>query len=209
MRAAAAVGIVLVFGLGSCGAAGVDLGTSPRSYKSSDYEKVLHRWTRTGRIFDHFDTNLKAYATYFSWDFTWAYAVRWAKTYRLDGKEAVALRRRLLSEKAKHHEFYLAVTTQDLRWNDLDHDDSIWQVRLVTSAGVKIAPSKIERIVPIKAVHRSFFPYTKTFYYAYRVRFPVTVAGNKVLGPHLKWFALRFSGPKGVVSLRWTTRSRP
>ena len=206
MKAARAISVLLGLAATACGHPGVDLAKRPRRYKSSDYEKVLARWTRSGRIFDHFDTNLKVWATYFSWDFTSAYAVRYARMFRLPNAEALALKRKLMADKSKVNEFYLAVTTQELRWNDLDQEDSIWKLRLITDRGATVAPTNIERIVPVKAVHRALFPYTKTFYYAYVVRFPMTASGHKVMVPSLRWFGLRFSGPKGTLTLQWKVR---
>ncbi len=206
MKLSRMVALVTAFLAAACSHPGLDLGQGPRHYKSSDYEKVLGRWTRSGRVFDHFDTNLKVTATYFSWDFTTAYAIRWAKMFRMPKVEAIEFRHKLLADKTRSNEFYLAVTTQELRWNDLDHKDSIWHIRLVTDRGDALPPITVERILPITASQRAMFPYTKTFYYAYKVRFSAFLSGRKVLDPGIRWFGLRFAGPKGVVTLKWKTR---
>lgn len=206
MKEATVVAVLVGLAAAACSHPGVDLAKGPRQYESSDYDKVLARWTKSGRIFDHFDTNLKVSATYFSWDFTSAYAARYASMFRLPKSEALALKRKLLADKAKVNEFYLAVTTQELRWNDLDRENSIWKLRLITDRGANVAPTDVKRIVPVTAVQRALFPYTKTFYYAYVVQFPVTASGRKVIEPGLRWFGLRFSGPKGTLTLRWKTR---
>ena len=71
--------------LAGCGHAKVSLADGPREYVPSDYEHVLDRWTRTEQLFAlaELDDVLTATATFESWDFRWAYVVRYAHDYRL------------------------------------------------------------------------------------------------------------------------------
>ena len=190
----------------ACKPPAVNLAQGPRKYKPKHYDAVLKRWTREGKVIKHFDTNLHAYATYWSWDFTWAYAVKRAKVFRLTPARAKALRAGLLGEKAKHNEFYLAATTQEERWNDFDDSDSIWKITLTNDKGKQVDPTEIEEIDPLTAVHKSFFPYTKLFFKGYIVRFPRRLSdGTEFIPAGTRKFTLQIAGPKGVVPLTWKT----
>src|SRR5690348_11566323 len=87
----AAVGLA---GLAGCSEPHVSLATGPREYVPGDYMQVLKRWTREDSVIDvsELDDKLTATATYESWDFRWAYVVRYADDYRL----SVEQRRELL-----------------------------------------------------------------------------------------------------------------
>ena len=72
-------------GLSGCAAQTVNLGEGPREYVATDYPEVLKRWTRSGSLvaIAQLDDLLSVSATYESWDFRWAYVVRYAQDYRL------------------------------------------------------------------------------------------------------------------------------
>ena len=65
----------------------------PREYVSTDYESVLRLWTRSAQFtsLDATDNVLTVTATYESWDFRWAYVVRYAEDYRLTVDQRKAL----------------------------------------------------------------------------------------------------------------------
>lgn len=189
-----------------CKPPAVDLSQGSRAYKPKHYDAVLKRWTREGKVIRHFDTNLHVYATYWSWDFTWAYAVKRAKAFRLTAARASAMRAGLLKEKTSHHEFYLAATTQEERWNDFDDNDSIWKITLVDDKGRQVDPVRIDKIDPLTAVHKSFFPHTRLFFMGYTVKFPRQLAdGSEFIPAGSRKLTLQIAGPKGVVRLTWKT----
>ncbi len=55
------------------------------------------------------DNVLTVTATYESWDFRWAYAIRYAEDYRLTVDQRHALLERSLAETREAHEFYVAL----------------------------------------------------------------------------------------------------
>src|SRR5215212_8037296 len=69
----------------ACSAPQVTLAEEPREYVATDYEVVLARWTRTEHLIalSELDDLLTVTATFESWDFRWAYVVRYAQDYRL------------------------------------------------------------------------------------------------------------------------------
>src|SRR5688572_31206927 len=72
-------------GVAACSAPQVSLAEEPREYVATDYEVVLARWTRTEHLIalSELDDLLTVTATFESWDFRWAYVVRYAQDYRL------------------------------------------------------------------------------------------------------------------------------
>src|SRR5688572_30036715 len=72
-------------GVTACSAPQVSLAEEPREYVATDYEVVLARWTRTEHLIAlaELDDLLTVTATFESWDFRWAYIVRYAQDYRL------------------------------------------------------------------------------------------------------------------------------
>ena len=71
--------------LPACRTPAVAMGEGPREYVAADYELVLKTWTRSDQLttVSAMDNVLTVTATYESWDFRWAYAIRYAEDYRL------------------------------------------------------------------------------------------------------------------------------
>ncbi len=207
-RMVRALPLLSALGLLACGEPRVSLARGPRRYGPDSYDTVLKRWTRSGRTLDHLDTPLAVTATFFSWDFAWAYAVKKAKILRLGKREALRLRKEILARSQQTLEFYVAAATQDLVANDLARKDSLWRVTLWTDAGLRVPASDIEQVRRKEGFPTRLFPYTGPFHEGYWVRFPRTWRGKPVLPGNTKWFALSFAGPKGYVRLVWKVRSR-
>ncbi len=195
-----------------CAAEQVSLDLGPREYVASDYERLLRRWTRTGELIqlDVLDNVLTATATYRSWDFRWAYVVRYSEDYRLTIDQRRALLARERQDVRREHEFFLALYAQRPKWGDLNVDNPAWIVRLIDDEGNETAPSEIERIRKPGALEQTYFPYTTAWRMAYRVHFPVVDAvGKRSISPTARWFGLRFTGPQGHQDLVWEIESQP
>ncbi|HEX4339822.1 MAG TPA: hypothetical protein VH062_28140 [Polyangiaceae bacterium] len=196
----------------ACGAQPVSLAQGPREYVATDYERVLDRWTRTEQLFvaSELDDLLTATATYESWDFRWAYVVRYAEDYRLTVDQRRALFERSLAEADKFHSFYVAVYAQRHQWSDLTAENAAWIIRLIDDKGNETAPSEIEAIRRPGAIERTYFPYTSPWRRAYRVRFPVSRAdGRRTIASDARWFGLRFAGAQGNEQLVWLVDPDP
>ncbi|MGH7434623.1 MAG: hypothetical protein ACRENE_03035 [Polyangiaceae bacterium] len=204
----AALFLVGLAGLAAAGCAEqkVSMGAGPREYVPSDYPLVLKRWTRSESLIQlaDLDDKLTVTATYESWDFRWAYVVRYAADYRLTVNQRSELLERTLHETADDHEFYVALYGTNWRWTDLSRPTSAWIVRLIDDQGNETAPSKIEPIPKPGPLERRYFPYTSVWRRAFRLRFPrATVDGRPTIAPSAQWFGVRFAGAEGNEELRW------
>jgi hypothetical protein len=184
----------------------VSLDTEPREYVATDYRDVLDRWTRTEQLLvvSELDDVLTATATYESWDFRWAYVIRYSEDYRLTVDQRSALLEQSLREVDQVHEFYVALYATTPKWADLTVDNSAWIVRLVDSRGNETAPAEIEHIRKPGAIERTYFPYTSPWRTVHRVRFPARRKdGTLSIAADAQWFGLRFTGAQGNTQLVW------
>jgi hypothetical protein len=198
--------VVALAGAPACASSTVSLAEGPREYVAIDYDSVLKRWTRSAQLtsLNAMDNVLTVSATYESWDFRWAYAVRYAEDYRLTVDQRHALLERSLAETRERHEFYLALYAQKHKWNDLTDEHPAWIVRLVDDAGTETAPSEIQVIRKPNAIELTYFPYTTPWRSAFRLTFPrVRADGRPTIPPEARWFGLRFAGPQGNQEVIW------
>jgi hypothetical protein len=199
MRPCLAALPLLLLPLAGCSEPQVSLAGGAREYVASDYSSVLKRWTREESLilFSDLEDKLTVTATYESWDFRWAYVIRYAEDYRL----TIEQRRELLE---RTHEFYVALYGTKWRWADLSRPTSAWIVRLIDDQGSETAPAKIEPIAKPGPIEYRYFPYTTVWRHAFRIRFPrVTNDGRPTIAPNARWFGLRFAGAEGNEELHW------
>lgn len=193
------------FALVACGEPHVSLAPGPREYVASDYPQILQRWTRTGSlvVLTRLDDLLTVTSTYESWDFRWAYVVRYAQDYRLTVEQRRALLQSTLDETRGEHQFYVALYGTNRRWTDLTRPNSSWIVRLIDDQGSETAPSKIELIAKPGALERTYFPYTSPWRQAFRIHFPRVADNKPTIADNARWFGLRFAGAEGNQELHW------
>jgi hypothetical protein len=189
-----------------CAEPKVSLTAGPREYVGSDYGQVLKRWTRSESLIavSELDDLLTVTATYESWDFRWAYVVRYAQDYRLTVDQRRLLLEKTLAETRESHRFYIALYGTNRRWTDLTKPTSSWIVRLIDDRGDETAPTQIELIAKPGPLERTYFPYTTPWRQVFRIQFPVAAAdGRPTIAADAKWFGLRFAGAQGNRELRW------
>lgn len=192
-----------------CATQTVNLAEGPREYVATDYESVLRKWTRTGDLFavSELESYLTVTATFESWDFRWAYVVRYVQDYRLTTEQRKKLLERTLDETREHHQFFVALYGGERRYNDLTRPDSAWIVRLIDDTGNETAPEEIIAIKKPNAVERTYFPYNNTYRQAFRIRFPhAKASGSPTISPQATWVGLRFAGAQGNSELVWTLK---
>lgn len=193
-----------------CAARQVDMAEGPREYVAADYDAVLRNWTRSRQLtsINELDNVLTVTATYESWDFRWAYVVRYAEDYRLTVDQRRTLLERALARARERHEFYVALYAQKYKWNDLNLEDPAWIVRLIDDAGTETAPIDIQAIRRPGAIELTYFPYTTPWRSAFRVSFPrVRADGRPSIPENARWFGLRFAGAQGNETLVWHVTS--
>ncbi len=204
--AAGAVILVLALALSGCKPPPVSMAEGPREYVATDYEAVLKHWTREESLilFDELERALTVAATLESWDFRWAYVVRYAQDYRLTIPQRQRLLSKQLNETRKTHQFFVALYGAKQKHNDLTKSDSAWIVRLIDAAGNETAPSQIESIKKPNILERRYYPFNTVWRKAFRIRFPTHGAGGRpTLAPDAEWVGLRFAGAWGNTDLIW------
>jgi hypothetical protein len=190
----------------ACGEPRVSLRTGPREFVASQYPQILSRWTRSKSLItlDKLDDLLTVTATYESWEFRWAYVVRYAQDFRLTVEQRRVLLDKTLAQTQERHNFYVALYGTNRRWTDLSRPNSAWIVRLIDSDGNETAPTTIEIIPKPGALERTYFPYTTVFRQAFRIQFPRTTSdGRPTIAPDATWLGLRFAGAEGNEELHW------
>jgi hypothetical protein len=206
MRLALTWTMLFALAAAACSEPKVSLAPGSREYVASDYPQVLKRWTRSQNLIavSELDDLLTVTATYESWDFRWAYVVRYSQDYRLTVEQRRALLDRTLAETHDVHQFYVALYGSNRRWTDLTKPNSAWIVRLIDDQGDEAAPTVIEPIAKPGALERTYFPYTTVWRQAFRIRFSRTMPdGRPTIAPDARWFGLRFAGAEGNEELRW------
>ncbi len=198
--------LVLGIALGGCSEPKVSLATGPREYTENDYQQVLQRWTREKSLIlvSELDSPLTVTATFESWDFRWAYVVKYANDYRLTVEQRRALLERTLAETHDGHRFYVALYGTKVRWTDLTRPNTAWIVRLIDEEGNETAPISIELIARPGPLEIRYFPYSTVWRNVFRIKFPTTTPdGRATISASARWFGLRFAGAEGNEELRW------
>jgi hypothetical protein len=150
------------------------------------------------------DNVLSVTATYESWDFRWAYVVRYAEDYRLTIDQRRTLLEASLAESRREHEFFLALFAQKYKWGNMAEDNPAWIVRLIDDTGNEVAPQEITEIRHPGAIEHTYFPYTTPWRRLFRISFPIAFGdGRPTISPHARWFGLRFAGAQGNDELVW------
>ena len=189
-----------------CATQTVSLQEGPREYVATDYENVLRTWTRTEHLIAlaELENFLTATATFESWDFRWAYVVRYVQDYRLTIDQRKKLLEKALEETRQRHQFFVAIYGGERKYNDLTKTDSAWIVRLIDDTGNETAPEEITAIRKPNALERVYYPYNSVYRQAFRIRFPrKTEGGRATIARDARWFGLRFAGAQGNSELIW------
>jgi hypothetical protein len=196
-------------GLTACGAPQkVTLAEEPREYVATDYEVVLSRWTRSENLIalSELDDLLTVTSTFESWDFRWAYVVRYAQDYRLTVEQRRVLLESTLNETRTHHQFFVALYGSNRRWSDLSKPTSAWIVRLIDDRGNETAPEEIVAIPKPGPIERTYFPYASVWRHVFRIKFPAATPNGPTIARDAKWVGLRFAGAQGSEELHWELR---
>jgi hypothetical protein len=205
-RTACTALFVLAWGATACSDPKVSLNKGVREYTDSDYAQVLDRWTRSKSLvaISELDNLLTVTSTFESWDFRWAYVVKYATDYRLTVEQRRTLLERTLAETQDSHRFYVALYGTKARSTDLTKPQTAWIVRLIDDEGNETAPLAIEQILRPGPLELRYFPYTTVWRNVFRIKFPTTTPdGRSTISSGARWFGLRFAGAEGNEELRW------
>ncbi len=163
-----------------------------------DYESALQDWTRKGEKFDRITQQLLVYATLHSPRFAGAQA-RWEA--QNEGLQGQALQQKIDDRVAQAEgelRFFIAVSTYDSLWNDLDSPEP--SLKLFLRCGdEELTPSSIQHLNSDQmADARIAYPYTGQLLKGYHVIFPKPSTQGDL--------NLRLAGAPGQVVLNWNIR---
>ncbi len=192
----------------SCFSPIVSLEQGNRSYRPSDYNQVLEKWTRSFQILpvDGIENVLTATVTHLSWDYRFAYTVKVTSDLRLSPNEREKLKNDTFSPVSKGYEFFVT-TMSGLKNSDiLTGEDSPWTIRLVDNKGRFAAPLRIEEIRKPSAADIKYFGFDPVHRKAFRIFFPLNATdGKPLLDDDTRYYMLQFSSPHGQGEARWNT----
>lgn len=192
--------------LTGCGAETVSLAHGPRPFTESDYEEIHERWTRDENKFSWADMTdvLRVSATFESWEFRWAYVVRYCHDHSMDVTERDAMLRATLADSEQHHRFFVALQGERFREADITGRLAAWRVLLVDQDGRQAEAEEILLVRRPSAAQLVYFPQVTPHRAAFRIAFPVTRDdGTPTIPPGSTSVRLRFAGARGQVDLVW------
>lgn len=189
-----------------CASPTLTLQPEPRSFTPDDYTKVHDAWTRRAKAFEvsRLSDVLHVSATFESWEFRWAYVIRYAEDYGLEPEARDAMLRATLADARDHHRFFVTLAGERFRESDLTGERSAWRVLLVDDQGHQTVPVEIEKVRKIGPVERVYFPDVNPWRMAFRIEFPATRPdGGPSIPRDADQVTLRFTGAYGQVDLTW------
>lgn len=183
----------------------VHLDPAPREFVAADYDAILKRWTRSEKLYtmQGVDDALASTSTFESWEFRWAYVIRYAEDYRLTIQQRKELLDAALDDAKQAHQFYVTLHGQRFQDADLLRTNPAWVARLVDDKGHVSAPEKIIAIRKPGLLERTYFPYTNGWRQTFRIRFPAKTDTGPTIADDAGFVVLRFSGPLGNLELTW------
>ncbi len=140
-RRALLVGLIALAAAG-CGSRPLPIRPSARSFTAGDYEQLYSDWTRgTDEFsFGRLEDVLHVTATFESWEFRWAYVVRYAADYSLRTEERTRLLRSSLADAQERHRFFVTLLGNVYRESDLTDERTSWRVLLMDEEGRQTRP---------------------------------------------------------------------
>jgi hypothetical protein len=164
------------------------------------------RWTRSSDdfAFERLEDVLHVTATFESWEFRWAYVVRYAADYSLSTEERTRLLRSSLGDAQERHRFFVTMVGNRYRESDLTDERSAWRVLLVDAGGRQSRPVEVTRVRRPGAAERVYFPSVTVHRQVFRIAFPTQHEdGSPMIAPDASDVLLRFTGAEGTVDLHW------
>lgn len=205
-RGAAAVCAAWAVALAACAAPTLTLQPSARAFVPRDYDRVYDAWTRASEAYSvqRFTDVLRVTATFESWEFRWAYVVRYADDFGLDPGARDAMLRASLADARERHRFFVTASGSKRRETDFTAPESAWRVLLVAPDGRATEPVELRKVVRAGATERVYFPSVSPYRQTFRIAFPTRFDdGRPTIPADADRAVLRFTGPLGTVELEW------
>ncbi|MGD8317930.1 MAG: hypothetical protein PVH21_08585 [Myxococcales bacterium] len=184
----------------------VSLQPGPRTFTPGSYSRVWEAWTRNEEAFSWKELAHEIFvsATFESWEFRWAYVVRYAYDYSLTPETRDEMLQASLASSRQEHRFFVTLSGMEFRESNLASDASAWRVLLVDPEGRQTSPILVERVRRPTAVDQVYFPQVSPFRQTFRLTFPaVDSDGRQTIPDGSSFVILRFTGARGRADLRW------
>ena len=198
--------LALLVSVSACKPPPITLESGARAFTDESYDAVYKAWTRSEESFRWTDLVDVLYvtATFESWEFRWAYVIRYAHDYSLESLARDEMLQASLAKAREEHSFFVSLAGFDYRESNLTGKTNAWRVLLIDPAGNQTVPSTMERIRRPTALERVYFPSVSPYRQAFRLAFPaVDDDGRSTIPPGADHVILRFTGARGRVDLRW------
>jgi hypothetical protein len=201
--------VVAVLLVSGCKQHALVMEPGPRVFTAESYPYVWEAWTRDEESFSwkELTHELHVTATFESWEFRWAYIVRYARDYSLLPSARDEMLQASLASSRQEHRFFVTLSGFDFRESNLVGKQSAWRVLLLDPQGNQSVPISMERVRRPSAVDRVYFPQVDPLRETFRVIFPaVGRDGRETIPDGAPFVVLRFTGARGRVDLRWDLR---
>lgn len=159
---------------------------------SAPWAAARAHFTRTGKLYDRFETHAIGTATYQAPEVRARRVAQVSAWKAMSAAERAALEAQEAADAERWDEFLVAFFTTETRDNDLDTKGSVWRVAVVVEGEPDVLPAEI-RTVRVDSLLKSLYPHIQEFDLVYRVRFP-RQAGPPLAG---RRFTLRIAGSEG------------
>ncbi|MFW2388349.1 MAG: hypothetical protein ACN4G0_08430 [Polyangiales bacterium] len=203
------VALVAVLGSSGCKQQPITLQPGARTFTPESYTRVWEAWTRDRESFAWKELAHEIFvsATFESWEFRWAYVVRYAYDYSLAPEARDQMLQASLASSRQEHRFFVTLSGMDFKESNLAGKTSAWRVLLIDPEGNQTVPVLMERVRRPTAVDRVYFPQVNPYRQTFRLTFPaVDPAGRKTIPEGAEFVVLRFTGARGRADLKWQLR---
>ena len=201
--------LVTILAVAGCKPQKVTMEPGPRTFTPDSYPRVWEAWTREKESFAWKELAHEIFvgATFESWEFRWAYVVRYAHDYSLSPEARDEMLDASLRSSRQEHRFFVTLSGLDFRESNLAHKSSAWRVLLIDPDGNQTSPILMERVRRPTAVDRVYFPQVNSFRQTFRLTFPaVDAEGRQTIPDEAEFVVLRFTGARGRADLKWELR---
>ena len=204
----ASLALLIVTALASSGCKQHQISMQPgaRTFTPDSYVSVWEAWTRDKESFAWKELAHEIFvsATFESWEFRWAYVVRYAYDYSLEPEARDEMLQASLASSRQEHRFFVTLSGMDFKESNLAGKTSAWRVLLIDPEGNQTVPVLMERVRRPTAVDRVYFPQVNPYRQTFRLTFPaVDGDGRKSIPDGAEFVVLRFTGARGRADLRW------
>jgi hypothetical protein len=152
---------------------------------SEDYGAAVDHWTASAQLYskgDFIDKTVDVWATYQSPAFREARVRHWGESIGFAPNEITQKLAEEQAEAGHELDFFVGMTVDPQKANDLDTRSSLWHVSLLLPDGTALQPLSIRAYDPPDANQRKLYPYLHEFWVGYWIRFPALNAlGQPVL----------------------------